>query len=351
MENFQKIVIFKLLAFVKKVSLVLAVILVLILPILLEKLRFHYVVSVSPDRKGSYFIPQIFYNNLTLLEVAVFLFLFIFFFLSYLAFYKDSWKSRTLIKNMIVTSIFLFIVFSLHLFLLKYLLMLNKIHYSNYLYSNFGIRPIVLSLLSYFDLFALCMFGVLLVESLFFSESKTSNPGTGKGLLRFILNDVFSKRKVFVPFVVLLLLIYQSLSSFFSMPTLLKEVYQDYSQRLGSDFIYVEALASFSPEDAVVIHPPQSNLWPLIGNQPVIRYFLFPRILVSGAVFDSKQSKFRLDHAYFVDIPASLYRPAWPKIDLNTNSVVFGFKESVRFRKILLSGSRENVRVFEIFFE
>jgi len=75
MENFQKIVIFKLLAFVKKVSLVLAVILVLILPILLEKLRFHYVVSVSPYRKGSYFIPQIFYNNFTLLEVLIYIFL------------------------------------------------------------------------------------------------------------------------------------------------------------------------------------------------------------------------------------------------------------------------------------
>lgn len=42
-------------------------------------------------------------------------------------------------------------------------------------------------------------------------------------------------------------------------------------------------VAAHTPENAVIIHPTQSDDFPVIGNQVLIRYHLYPRVLVSWA--------------------------------------------------------------------
>lgn len=325
--------------------------LVITTPFFFEMLRFCYVTSNFTEKKGFLNLAsQTMHNNIALLGFIVFLLLFLLFCFLYLALYRNSWKSQTLTTRMVVTCMFVFVVFFSHLLLLRYLLTLDKIFYNNYLYSNFGIRPNILILASYIDLTVLCLFGFLFAITLFLSVSPCYGFRTSKELLSTIKNHLLV-RAISIAFVVFLLLIFQSTSFLFNIPKLLNEVHQNYNQRLGSDFVYIEALAYLSPKDSVVIHPPQNNMWPMIGNQPVIRYFLFPRILVSGAIFDEAQQNVDFCCAYFANMPATPQRPDWPKIDLEKKSVVFGSKESVKFRKILLAGSQNNVKVFKIFFE
>jgi hypothetical protein len=48
-------------------------------------------------------------------------------------------------------------------------------------------------------------------------------------------------------------------------------------------------------ENSVIIHPQQSEAFPVLGNQPLIRYVLFPRILVTQNLVD----KFWKEHSDF----------------------------------------------------
>ena len=45
------------------------------------------------------------------------------------------------------------------------------------------------------------------------------------------------------------------------------------------------------PEDATIFHPLQSNEYPMFGNQALLRYFVFPRKLVSPGLSQSYLEK------------------------------------------------------------
>ena len=54
--------------------------------------------------------------------------------------------------------------------------------------------------------------------------------------------------------------------------------------RWGDFYDYMVFIQDNTPEDAVIYHPPQIKPWEFEGNQALIRYFLFPRTLVSGSI-------------------------------------------------------------------
>jgi hypothetical protein len=55
------------------------------------------------------------------------------------------------------------------------------------------------------------------------------------------------------------------------------------SKKIGPKVIdFYEFIKRNTPEDAVILIPPQALPWPMIGNAAYSRYFLYPRHLISG---------------------------------------------------------------------
>lgn len=53
--------------------------------------------------------------------------------------------------------------------------------------------------------------------------------------------------------------------------------------KVGESFCnYVSFIKEHTPENAVILIPPQGYPWPMTGNVAYFRYFLYPRILISG---------------------------------------------------------------------
>ncbi len=50
----------------------------------------------------------------------------------------------------------------------------------------------------------------------------------------------------------------------------------------GYFYNYMDFIKSVTPPDASILLPPQKNPWQLEGNQRLVRYFLFPRVLYSA---------------------------------------------------------------------
>lgn len=61
---------------------------------------------------------------------------------------------------------------------------------------------------------------------------------------------------------------------------------ESYDQRMhavwGDFYTYSQFVNQVTESDALIIHPPQENPWQMVGNQLVLRYFVYPRRLVQS---------------------------------------------------------------------
>ncbi len=166
-------------------------------------------------------------------------------------------------KILIPTLIVLFIYFSA----------LESINYPNYVFTYFHIffsRLLILAGLS-------ILFIVLEGERFF-----------GVKIARFKENVL--KLIVLVP---LLFVAFNNLDEF--IPKLVNEVGlttrlagASYNEKMRVRwkrfYDYVLFIKDSTSEDAVIYHPPQVKPWEFEGSQVLLRYFLYPRILISGAI-------------------------------------------------------------------
>ena len=92
---------------------------------------------------------------------------------------------------------------------------------------------------------------------------------------------------------------------------------------VGTEFYdYTLFIKENTPEDAVILIPPQAYPWPQTGNAGYIRYFVFPRKVINGAEFEPgiNLEENKIGYALFLwgDFPISEQgsTPGWPKFDL-----------------------------------
>ncbi|MFZ3301254.1 MAG: hypothetical protein WA152_00900 [Microgenomates group bacterium] len=137
---------------------------------------------------------------------------------------------------------------------------------------------------------------------------------------------------------------------FFNINKMIRSSQEGYEDKVGKDYKYLKLLSKHTPSDSLIIHPPQGDLWPAIGNQPVARYFLFPRGLVSGAIILDDSMTIEIRVAYFVEIIGDKDRPTWPIIDNGKNEIIFNNLNSVKFKKLDIIYKSEEGIIYRILF-
>ncbi len=228
----------------------------------------------------------------------------------------------------------------LYLIAQNFLITLNAKRYSNFLYSQTGFAIENIQFTGFF-----CTVFVFVAMSHFlylYSQKFGIRRAKRGGRLKILKGFEFR-----LLFLVSLFLVYYSLYPFISFVKILSESGKSYDYVLGSQYKYIEALIKNVPDDSAVIHPPQSTKWPAIGNQVVLRYFLFPRMLVSGALLSDGDLVAKIGDAYFVEIDPDS-ETAWPQI--SKNMVIFNEENSIMVRKLILISDENNIKVFHVFF-
>ena len=275
----------------------------------------------------------------SLFQIAIILTLFIFIMTILLLWYRNYSSEKPLDRKHIFSLIFIEATSILYGLFIRYLLSLEVIKYANYLYSNFGLKPSILNIVLLIDVVVFCVVTSFLVVTFQFRIK-------GGGNKIYYQSNTTS----LAIYLGLFILLAQSLFPFLQVPELYATVNQTYEQRLGNEFVYVEALMDESRKNSVVILPPQSSQWPLIGNQPTVRYFLFPRTLISGALITSQKFAINIQGAYFVDIPANNNAPAWPQIDKRKKIIIFDLQNSLSYKNITQAGMYKGIEVSRIEF-
>lgn len=168
---------------------------------------------------------------------------------------------------------------------------LEVAHYPNYVFSRVGVYLPALMGYSNFQVI------MLLSGVLFYFARKKNTP------------ELLSK-PIVVLGVVIILISYQI---FIDLPKSLLKEYYFYGKKffvstnevkklsdLGKFSDKMDFIIGNTEPDSVIIHPTQSNEFATVGNQPLIRYVLYPRTLVS----DSRKDEFFLKYG---DTKMNLY--------------------------------------------
>lgn len=245
--------------------------------------------------------------------------------------------------------IFTFISILTVLFLLTSQYLINKeyTNYPNYLYFHYGITVFHLQLMSFVAALQVMIFFAfyvyrltykptkkLLKQSLLYTDSKTLS---------------FENLSFLISVIGLLSLFILSGSTALEWPMLSRGLSEGYEGKVGVDYKYIQLISDHTPNDVIVIHPPQGNIWPAIGNQPVLRYFIYPRTLVSGALVTSQDFTKQINEAYFVVIDPKGDRE-WPIINISKKTVTFDENNPIKYKKLIVFFENEVSRVYKIDF-
>lgn len=212
-------------------------------------------------------------------------------------------------KNLRRINNYLFFIIS---FLLVILNFLEKIHYPNYVFATFHIHPsglifpliltLIVLVISYRDLKSLLkpnLLIVLLILWILISNFIEISASFRKNLYFMIHNplssyDIKMRRKVGTKF-------------------------YDYTQFIERN----------TPENAKILIPPMAYPWPQTGNLAYIRYFLYPRKIVSGLEdapnMDLKEEGIDYVLIAWGETPTAQpgFTHGWPKFDVSAERIIF----------------------------
>ncbi len=92
---------------------------------------------------------------------------------------------------------------------------------------------------------------------------------------------------------------------------------------------YAEFIKRQTPEDAVILVPPQGFPWPATGNIAYFRYFLYPRNLINGAEKEPKVDLGKEGVEYVLLAWGETggteydYTHGWPKFSLPAQRIIY----------------------------
>lgn len=237
-------------------------------------------------------------------------------------------------------------LFSLGFILIaKYLMEMEYNSYPNFLYQYSGITVAQLELMSFVAGFQLLLFLITLVyESSF-------KPGTKRLPKKNQTNHSFRTRaSLMMAFVGISGLLALSAQTLLNWTLLLGEESGGYETRIGKHYKYIVLLSEHPPTDSLVIHPPQGDRWPAIGNQPVLRYFLYPRTLVSGALLNDQEDMEKIKVGYFTEVPATSGDAIWPIIIDSNKSIIFDGENEIKYKSLEEIFTSDEGKVFKVVF-
>ncbi len=222
----------------------------------------------------------------------------------------------------------------------RYLLFLNSRQYENYIYFFYGIIPDNLRFMVSISTIVLIM--VIFIASparnvkkifAFFKSRLGLNPRIKNSLALAMLTGLsfFITQTVFLAP---------------DTDLLVKNSRASYLEKFGPQFNYIKALEKLTPNTACVIHPPKNLEWITIGNQPVVRYFLFPRTLISGATLSGQEKGGNCPEYYFAQINAGEGGTNWPTINTRDRDIVFDGKTRLKYTSLETIGNSEGISVY-----
>lgn len=200
-------------------------------------------------------------------------------------FYKTSSSLKHLLYIFIVSSFGVIAIWIYYIFL-------EKMNYPNYVFSTYDIY------LPSLDVYAVFHTSLLIGGYFIFWYFKSRH-------LNFF-------KHFFVPMLTVILFAITFLRSVEKVAGIVSSETRFISQYISSggeventpDFIPLKRWSKFiifsTEENSTIIHPKQSEAYPVIGNQPLIRYFLHPRTLVSTSFADEYLRNNEDDSVYFL---------------------------------------------------
>lgn len=230
-----------------------------------------------------------------------------------------------------ITKRFTVVLFLITLLSYFYFTYAESINYPNYVFTYFHLH---FRHLLYINVAS----AVYLVFSS--REVAKSSIGSYKDHVRKIENVAIVRREfaLLILFIPLLLVGYRNIVE--TTPKLIEEAiltYQYFGKsydekmraRWGEFYDYMLLIKENTPEDAVVYHPPQVKPWEFEGNQVLLRYFLYPRALVSGSIAASDYEGPEITHILIV----------WGRRSPGIEGLEFGWpKEEVEASRIVIMG-------------
>jgi hypothetical protein len=252
--------------------------------------------------------------------------------------YLDIHK-ETLVLLSVLTLIFLIIAG----------ILLNREYnnYPNYLYERYGLTLSQLEFMSFVAALELLTFLTIFTYGL---KTKVGKIGRTPVLKRQAKESGTERASFFLAIIGLVSMIIFSIRPFFNWPVMLSEAQGGFERKVGVHYKYIKSLAIHVPKDETIIHPPQGNKWPAIGNQPVIRYFLFPRRLVSGALMENQEFAESMNTAYFTEMDVDIDLTHWPEINAKNKFVIFDEKTEIYYQKMDVYFEEGEIVIYKINF-
>lgn len=231
---------------------------------------------------------------------------------------RDAYESMS-IRLIIVLSVLVSLLVTASYFYFNYQ---DLVKYSNFTFSNYYIYLPSLKFYAYIQILGFVV-GFVSFSIANFNKWKKN----------MLFNNLF-----FVIFIALISLILMNI--LFDIPVHLKDeiniyhVYiKDKDKKYVPDFDSLIRELNFiklnTSPNATIIHPTQSNEFPLLGNQPLVRHSLFPRQLVSSkfALNFIKENKNSSEDIYYI---VSKY------VDKELNKEVFFPPYNVKTSEIII---------------
>lgn len=106
------------------------------------------------------------------------------------------------------------------------------------------------------------------------------------------------------------------------------------SEKLGDNFYkFTNFVIDNSPEQSIILIPPQGFPWPRTGNLAYFRYFLYPRTLINGKEYEPGIDLKRENIDYVLldwgETPTTEYgfTHGWPKFDIVSEKIILYNKD------------------------
>lgn len=291
-------------------------------------LRLHY--YLSPSSKFLHFIglvASVFWH----LRV---IFLILFFIILVLEFVRSINKGNKTHDGLflVITAILCFISF----LVASKLLSIRTANYPNYLYVKYGL--ISEDVMNISDISALTL--VSIVSFLAFVK---------RGVLYSLRK--FKKETVNIEIIFsilgLLILIWFAISPIIHFKNYINYAKNDY-EYIFEDYKYIYQLSILTPKDSKIIVPVQSMTWPAIGNPLIVRYFLYPRTIVSSSYITDKNLS-TIKKAYFIEIERGDTEKHWPKINFKEKTIIFD-KNNISYKSLTLFLAEKGMNIYLVEF-
>lgn len=198
--------------------------------------------------------------------------------------YRLSVKLKSLIQTMSLAGIFVIVAWLFFTFL-------ERINYSNYVFSTYDIFLPSLQRFANFQV-------VVLISGYYVYWYLKKRK---RDIRKYLFSVV-----IVVLFVNIFLGNYTRIIDIILNETKFVVLYKQSGGKIEKtpDFVALRRWSNFivnyTEENSTVIHPKQSEEYPVVGNQPLIRYFLYPRVLVSTTFADEYLSDSNKKNIYFL---------------------------------------------------